>query len=127
MKNNNQTSFIIASSILVLVVFCAVSAYNIIPSNTKSDSYYVKVNEDMDAKIEGLYVDNNILTIKTSGNAIKFCVKSTKSTPRKSSICWKDIQSNKAKITVYYNKKYYIWIMDKSETISSPLSINANE
>lgn len=39
MKNNNQTSFIIASSILVLVVFCAVSAYNIIPSNTKSDSY----------------------------------------------------------------------------------------
>lgn len=126
MKNNNQTSFIITSSILVLVVFCAVSAYNIIPSNTKSDSYYVKVNEDMDAKIEGLYVDNNILSIKTSGNTIKFCVKSTKSTPRKSSICWKDMQNDEAKITVYHNKKYYIWIMDENEKISNPLSINTN-
>lgn len=127
MKNNRMSTFIIVSGIIVLVVFSFVVAINLLPNNVFSDSFYVKVEDDMSAKIESLDMNNNVLTITTSGDAIKYCVKSTKSTPKDNSICWKDINDNTAKISVYSNEKYYIWIQDKEGNISSPMSINTDK
>ena len=57
-KNNNMTTFIIVSGILVLCVFAVVLAVNILPNN-ESNSYYVKVEDNMGAKIEELYINYN--------------------------------------------------------------------
>lgn len=127
MKSNKQTTFIIIAGVLILIVFTSVATYNLIPKNKESDSYYVKVNDNMDAKIEGMEINNNVLSIKTSGDALKYCVKSTVSTPQENSLCWKNIENNEASISIYHNKKYYVWIMDSKNEISSPLSINTRD
>lgn len=127
MKENNELTFILTTGILVLVVFTAVIIYNLMPQNAESNSYYVKVNEEMSAKIEALEIKNSKLNIVTSGDALKYCVKSTRSTPANNSICWKNISDNKASISIYKYKKYYIWIMDEKGQISSPMSINTNK
>lgn len=124
MKENNELTFIITAGVLVLVVFTSVLVYNLIPKNAESNSYYVKVNEEMSAKIESLEINNSKLNIVTSGDAIKYCAKSTRSTPSEKSICWKDILDNKASISIYEYKRYYIWIMDTKGQISSPMSLN---
>lgn len=81
MKNNNSTTFIVVSSIFVLCVFAFVVAYNILPNNKESNSYYVKVGDDMSAKIETVEIHDGKLYITTSGDPIEYCVKSTKSKP----------------------------------------------
>lgn len=124
MKENNELTFILTAGILVLVVFTAVIIYNLMPQNAESNSYYVKVNEEMSAKIEALEIKNSILNIVTSGDALKYCVKSTRSTPTNNSICWKNISNNEASISIYEYKKHYIWIMDEKGQISSPMSIS---
>lgn len=125
-KNNNMTTFIIISGILVLCIFAVVLAVNLIP-NHESNSYYVKVEDNMGAKIEELYINNNKLIITTSGDAKEYCVKSTKSTPETNNICWKQIENNTASISIYKYKKYYVWIKDNSNNISTPMSINTKE
>lgn len=125
-KNNNMTTFIIVSGILVLCVFAMVLAVNILP-NHESNSYYVKVEDNMGAKIEELYINNNKLIVTTSGDAKEYCVKSTKSTPEINNICWKQIENNTASISIYKYKKYYVWIKDNSNNISTPMSINTKE
>ena len=127
MKENNELTFIITAGVLVAVIFTSVLIYNLMPKNTESNSYYVKVNEEMSAKIESLEINNSKLNITTSGDAIKYCVKSTRSTPSESSICWKNISNNKASISIYEYKKYYIWIMDTKGQISSPMSLNTKK
>ena len=122
-KNNNMTSFIIVTGIMVLLIFTAVLGINLLP-NYESNSYYVKVNDEMSAKIEALDVKSNKLTITTSGDTIEYCVKSTRSTPETQNICWKKIDNNTASISIYKYKKYYVWIKDTSGNISSPMSIN---
>lgn len=124
--NNKMTTFIIVTGILVLTVFTVVLGMNLMPNN-ESNSYYVKVGEEMSAKIEALDIKNNKLNITTSGDAIEYCVKSTKSTPDSNNICWKKINNNTASIAVYKNKKYYIWIKDTNNKISSPMSINTKD
>ena len=106
MKENNELTFILTAGILVLVVFTAVIIYNLMPQNAESNSYYVKVNEEMSAKIEALEIKNSILNIVTSGDALKYCVKLTRSTPTNNSICWKNISNNEASISIYEYKKY---------------------
>lgn len=127
MKENNELTFILTAGIFILVIFTSVIIYNLMPQNTESNSYYVKVNEEMSAKVEALEIKNSKLNITTSGDAIKYCVKSTKSTPSKNSICWKNISDNKASISIYEYKKYYIWIMDTKEQISSPMSLDTKK
>lgn len=127
MKNNNGLTFIITTGVIILVIFVAIAVYNIIPKNSESNSYYVKVNEEMSAKIEGMEIKNNKLIITTLGDTLEYCVKSTKSTPNDNSICWKKISDNTASISVYKNKKYYIWIKDSKGLISSPMSINTKD
>ncbi len=126
MNDNNRTSFIIIAGVIVLGVFSFVVAYNVLPKNRQSNSYYVKVGETMSAKVDSLSIENNTLTITTLGDANFYCVKSTRTTPNDDNLCWKKIQNNQAKIQIYNYKKYYIWIKDVSGNISSPMSIDAN-
>ena len=127
MKNNNKTTFIIVSGILVLAVFTFVATINILPKITSSDSYFVKVEDDMSAKVEALEIKNGKMTVITSGDAIEYCVKSTKSTPTDNALCWKKIENNKATISVYNYEKYYIWIKNIEGKVSSPMSVNTND
>ena len=94
-KNNNMTSFIIVTGIIILLVFTAVLGINLLP-NYESNSYYVKVNDEMSAKIEALDIKGSKLIITTSGDTIEYCVKSTRSTPESQNICWKKIDNNTA-------------------------------
>ena len=123
MKKNNMSTFIIVSGIFVLIIFIIILVINFL-SNYESNSYYVKVGDEMSAKIESLYIKDNKLNITTSGDAVEYCVKSTKSTPDSSNICWKSISDNTATISIYKYKKYYVWIKDYSGNISSPMNIN---
>ena len=125
-NNNNMTSFIIVAGILVVVVFAGVLAVNLLP-NYESNSYYVKVEDEMGAKIEALDIKGSKLNITTSGDASEYCVKSTRSTPESGNICWKKITNNSASISIYKYKKYYVWIKDTNGNISSPMSINTKD
>ena len=125
-NNNNMTSFITVAGVIVLVVFATVLAINLLP-NYESNSYYVKVEDEMSAKVEALDIDNNKLNITTSGDAVEYCVKSTRTTPESNNICWKKIENNTASISIYKYKKYYVWIKDTSGNISSPMSINTKD
>lgn len=97
------------------------------PKNAESNSYYVKVNKEMSAKIEAIEIKGTKLTITTSGDALEYCVKSTRSTPEDTAVCWKELNNNTATISVYKDKKYYVWIKDTKGSISSPMSINTNK
>lgn len=127
MKSNNSTSFIVFTGVLVLCVFTVVAVINLLPRNNQSNSYYVKVGDEMSAKVEALDIENNRLNITTSGDAVEYCVKSTKSTPDSNNICWKKIENDTASISIYHNKKYYVWIKDTNGNISSPMSINTKD
>ncbi len=123
-SKSNITSFIIVAGIIVLVVFSGVLALNLLP-NYESNSYYAKTDV-ISASIESLEYKDNILTIKTKGNAKSFCVKSTRSTPEDNNLCWKNIDNNMATTSIYSNKKYYVWIKDTNNNVSSPTIVNAN-
>ncbi len=123
-NNNSATTFIIVTGIIVLVVFTSISTLNLLP-NYESNSYYVKVNEEMEAQIESINIENGKLILTTSGNPTHYCVKSTRSMPSENNICWHEIKDNKASISVFQYKKYYIWIKDKDGNVSNYLSVNA--
>ena len=127
MKKDSQTSFIIFAGIVILCFFTVVAVSNLLPQNNESDSYYVKIEDDMGAKIESLNIENNKLKITMSGDAAFYWVKSTKSTPNDKSLCWKKVNNNMAIISVYQYKKYYVWLKDVEGNISIPMSINTNE
>lgn len=126
MKDTKGTSFIIAGGLIVLVIFMIVIALNLIP-NYESNSYFVKVDEEMSAKIESINILKGKLVITTSGNALEYCVKSTRTAPLDDALCWKKVQDNKASISVFEHKKYYVWIKDEEGHISNYMSVNSNE
>ena len=124
MKDNNSISFIIISGIVILCIFASIVAFNMLPNNKESTSYFVKVEDDIDAKIESLHFSNGDLIINTIGNPQEYCVKTTKSEPDINNICWKQMNNNKAIIKAYEYKKYYVWIRDSKGNISESKSIN---
>ncbi len=126
MKKNNSTVFIIFGAIVILSIFTVVAAINFLP-NYESNSYYIKVDNDMDAKIESIDINDGKLTIKTSGSPTSYCVKSTRSKPSVNSVCWNKINNNTATISVFQYKKYYVWIKDKDNNISNYFSINSKD
>ena len=126
MKNNDSLTPIIVSSIFVLSVFVFVAAYNILPNNKEDNSYYVKVGDDMSAKIESVEINDGKLYITTSGDPIEYCVKSTRTVPTDNALCWNKVENNTASISVFKNKKYYVWIKDEVGNISNYLTINSN-
>lgn len=126
MKKNNLTTFIAISGLVIFTVFVTVAVINLMP-NHESNSFYVKVNDKMDAKVEGLEIKEGKLIIETSGDAIQVCVKSTVSTPTLNSLCWNNIENNKMEVAIFEHKKYYVWLKDTNNNVSSPLSINTKE
>lgn len=126
MKKNNTTSFIIISGIIVLIVFAIVAAINLLPSH-ESNSYYVKVGDDMSAKIESVNIEDGKLLITTSGDPVEYCVKSTRTKPSVNSICWNKVINNNASISIFQGKKYYVWIKDDTDNISNYLIVNSNK
>ena len=122
-NNNVATTFIIVAGIIVLIIFTSIAALNLLP-NYESNSYYVKVDEEMDAQIESINIEDGKLILTTSGNPTHYCVKSTRTKPGANNICWQEIKNNKASISVFEYKKYYIWIKDQNGNISNYLSVN---
>ena len=125
MKNNSKTTFIIVAGIVVLVVFATVLSINLLP-NYESNSYFVNVGDEMSAKIEAVNIDNGKLIITTSGDPIEYCVKSTRTAPTDNALCWNKVENNTASISVFKNKKYYVWSKDGSGNISYYLTVNSN-
>lgn len=125
-SENNSSAFIIVSGIIVLIVFAVVTAINLLP-NYESNSYFVKVDKEMSAKIESINIEDGKLLITTSGDPIEYCVKSTRTEPTANALCWNKVENNKASISVFQHKKYYIWIKDEEGNISNYLSVNSND
>ena len=123
---NNMTTFIIVAGTLILAIFTVVIGINLLPNN-ESNSYYVKVGDEMSAKVESININNDVVDITTSGDTVEYCVKSTKSTPPLNNLCWKKVQNNTASFSIYKGKKYYIWVKDTNNNVSSPMSFNTNE
>ena len=122
----NATTFIIVVGVLVLIVFAIVVSINLIP-DYESNSYYVKVDKEMSAKIESIKIENGKLFLATSGNPMEYCVKSTRTQPSKNSLCWNKITDNEASISVFRYRKYYIWIKDEEGNISNYVSVNSSD
>lgn len=123
MESNGRTSFIVICGVFILVVFAYVATLNLLPDNLKSEAYYAKIDKDMIARIEDVSIKDGSLTISTSGESNYYCVKATKSTPMENSLCWSKIENNSATMSIFAGKKYYIWIKDSNNRISSPKSI----
>lgn len=123
MKNNIKTSFMIVLGTINVIVFATVLAINLIP-NYESNSYFVKVGDEMSAKIESIDISNGKLLITTSGDPIEYCVKKTRTEPVNSAVCWNKVENNKASISIMKNSKYYIWIKDSDGNISNYLTVN---
>lgn len=126
MKNNSKTTFIIVAGVIVLVFFATALSINLLP-NYESNSYFVKVGDEMSAKIESVNIEKGKLILTTSGDPIEYCVKSTRTTPTDNALCWKKVENNTASISVFKNKKYYVWIKDDKGNISNYLTVNSNE
>lgn len=122
MKSNNGKSFLIIAGIIILCVFSYVAASNMV-RDTSGDSFYAKVNG---AKIEDIKISEGSLIVNTSGSANRVCVKTTKSIPNSNSICFKDVDENRAIFSIYVGKIYYIWVMDNSGKISDYAEFNTN-
>jgi hypothetical protein len=124
MKNSKSMSIIIIMGISILAVFTYIVAYNLLQNNNSSESYYSKVEENMQASIDSLEINNSYLNIETSGDAQYYCAKLTRSTPEIDSICWSKINNNISRVSVLAYKKYYVWIKDSNDKISNYKSIN---
>lgn len=124
MKSEKATSTIIFLGIIIVAIFTGVVTYNLLPKNEESNFHYAKTTQDMNAKIDMVKIDHHHLEFITSGDAIQYCVKTTRSTPTLNSLCWKNVENNHGDIAVFEYKTYYIWIKDKDGNISIPQSIN---
>lgn len=125
MKKDNKDNSIIAIifiGTLILAVFIATITKNILLKNHSNSEEqnikYIKVGNKEIASIESIEIKDNTLLINTSGDAVEYCAKTTKSTPSTNNICWKKLDSNKGSTSIYKNKKYYIWIKDSENNIS---------
>ena len=126
MKNNNRTSFIVISGITILCIFTSISILNIFSNSKESNSYYMKTEDKITAKIENLSKEGGKLIITTTDDATDYCIKSTKTTPESNSLCWKKIINNTAQTSIYEYKKYYIWLKDINGNISTPVTYQNN-
>lgn len=124
MRNNLQLSYIIFVGILIITIFSSIIYINLDNKN-ESNSYYGKVNNEILAEIDDLYILNDSLYIFASGEPLEFCVKTTKSIPSINNICWQRFDNNSGSTNIYKYKKYYVWIKDINGNISEPESINS--
>lgn len=123
MKKQNQTSAIIIMGAVILCVFGTVIAINLLPDGLVSDSYYAKIDEKVNAKIETLEMIEHKIELGISGDIDSYCIKTTKTKPNSNSMCWVKISEEKTVISILAGKSYYLWIKDTEGNISSPRSI----
>ena len=80
----------------------------------------------MSVKIESINIEDRKMLITTSGDPIEYCVKSTR-TKLTPIFRLNTVENNKASISLFEHKKYYIWIKDEEGTISNYFSVNSND
>ena len=114
---NKITSQIIIMGVFVFGIFVYIATINLIDNRNSSKNFFSK-DKTINAKIEKYYVENNKLIVEVSGNAKSVCIKTTKSNPQTSSICWIDVKNNQVSTSIYDYKSYYIWIKDNNGNIS---------
>jgi len=123
MKKDNSIIIFALFGTLILSVFSATVYKNLYPKSSpqteNSGVHKIKVLDEETAYIENIEISENKITIKTLGPAEEFCIKTTKSTPSLNNLCWKKIEDNTGSISIYQNKKYYIWIKDSNNKIIS--------
>ena len=113
MNNTKLKTPIIFMSVFIFSIFTYVSVINIFP-NKSSDSYLSTENSPINASIKDTNYQKGKLIVTITGEAVKGCVKSTKTTPDSNSNCWIKIDNYKFSASVLKNKTYYIWLMDES-------------
>lgn len=91
---------------------------NVFP-NKSSDSYLSTKNSLINASIENTSYQKGKLIVTITGEAIKGCIKTTKTIPDNNSACWVKINNHKFSVSVLKNKTYYIWLMDENGLISN--------
>ena len=118
MNNTKLTTPIIFMGVFIFCIFTYVSVINIF-INKSSDSYLSSENSPINATIKNTEYQKGKLIVTISGEAVKGCIKSTKTIPDSNSTCWKEIDNYQFSSSVLKNKTYYIWIMDKNGLISN--------
>lgn len=106
--------FVIA---FVLGGFVVTITYEFLDINFNEKTYYAK-SDNLDGSIDKISIDNYI-NIDLSGNISNYCMKTTRTKPKNSSLCWAKVNSNNLKLSYIKGKVYYIWIMDDDGNISS--------
>ncbi len=108
-KNKGSTLFLTISGAIIFGVFVAVSIINIVDI----DSY--QLSTDIIRDID--YIDGK-LVVTARDDMVSVCDKQTKMEPVNDSLCWIDTVNNKAIISIYEYKTYYIWTKDLNGIIS---------
>ena len=109
---------IIFMSVFIFSLFTYVSIINIFP-NKASDSYLSTENNLINANIENMNYQKGKLVVKITGDAVRGCIKSTKTIPDSNSNCWIKINNYQFSTSILKNKTYYIWLMDNNGLISN--------
>ena len=109
---------IIFMSVFIFSLFTYVSIINIFP-NKASDSYLSTENNLINANIENMNYQKGKLVVTITGDAVRGCIKSTKTIPDSNSNCRIEIVNYQFSTSVLKNKTYYIWLMDANGLISN--------
>ena len=123
MEKENQKSVLIIMGAIIVCVFAIVLFYNVLPNVLSSDLYHARLDEKLNAKIETLELVEYKVELVTSGDIDSYCIKTTKSDPDINAMCWTEVEEEKTVISILAGKKYYLWIKDTEENISSPRTI----
>ena len=108
-EGRKKNTIIIIVGAVILGLFISISLVNISGLN----DYYYSIDI-----VESTEYSNGKLVITTKEDMVSVCVKQTKTEPTYDSLCWIKTQNNKATISIYEYKTYYIWIKDNNNIIS---------
>ena len=138
MKPHDEIILLTMSSI-VLGVFTFIISINLMPNhnfginqllgmagNRSDERHTFNVNDRNDplqAHILEINLTDTNLEIKVSEEIISYCIKTTRSTPGKRSLCWSNTNHNIIKTPILRGRTYYIWIKDTNNFISTPRSV----
>ena len=124
--NNNMKgeTFIITTGLIIVILFSYISTFSILSKNS-SNSYFSKDDNKINATIKEIEFSKGVLKLYTD-NDVMVCVKQTKSTPKTSSLCWKEVKNGDVNFSVYEGKTYFIWLKDKDNHISDSIKYNTN-
>ena len=108
-SSKDGKTFIVIISAIILGVFIAISMMNM----ADTDEYQLSTNI-----IKGIDYEDGKLVVMTRNDIASVCVKQTKTSPILDSLCWVNTIENKATVSVYEYKTYYIWTKDVNGVIS---------